>query len=72
MALHPLLAQRTSTRAFDPSHEVDDVTLVALLDAARWAPSSMNRQPWRFAVARRGTGCRWVRPTTTSASPWLS
>jgi nitroreductase len=55
MSLHPLLAQRTSTRAFDPTHEVDDVTLVALLDAARWAPSSMNRQPWRFAVARRGT-----------------
>jgi nitroreductase len=55
MALHPLLAQRASTRAFDETHELDDATLTALLDAARWAPSSMNRQPWRFAVARRGT-----------------
>ncbi len=25
------------------------------LEAARWAPSAMNYQPWRFIVARRGT-----------------
>ena len=53
--LHPLLSDRLSPRSFDPSHEVDDATLLTLLEAARWAPSSMNRQPWRFVVARRGT-----------------
>jgi len=53
--LHPLIANRWSPRSFDPRHEVDDDTLVGLLEAARWAPSSSNRQPWRFAVARRGT-----------------
>lgn len=53
--VHPLIAQRHSPRSFDPSHELDDATLTSLLEAARWAPSSMNRQPWRLVVARRGT-----------------
>ncbi len=53
-ALHPLLAARRSSRAFDDGHELDDARLVALLEAARWAPSANNSQPWRFGVARRG------------------
>lgn len=53
--LHPLIADRWSPRSFDPTHEMDDDTLRSLLEAARWAPSSRNHQPWRFAVARRGT-----------------
>src|SRR5580698_4003513 len=48
--LHPLLAQRRSLRAFS-SRRVDSETLVSLLEAARWAPSSMNEQPWSFIVA---------------------
>jgi nitroreductase len=52
--LHPLLAERWSPRAFDAAHEVGDEDLDALLEAARWAPSSGNTQPWRFLVARRG------------------
>ncbi|MGF1646548.1 MAG: nitroreductase family protein [Kineosporiaceae bacterium] len=51
---HPLLAERRSTRAFDRSHRLDDGTVVSLLEAARWAPSSGNSQPWRFLVTRRG------------------
>jgi nitroreductase len=53
--LHSLLAERWSPRAFDPRHELTDTQLTALLEAARWAPSASNTQPWRFAVARRGT-----------------
>ncbi|MCR3750769.1 nitroreductase family protein [Lentzea californiensis] len=53
--LHPLLAARWSSRAFDPDHEVTGEQLAALLEAARWAPSASNTQPWRFAVTRRGT-----------------
>jgi nitroreductase len=53
-ALHPLLATRRSSRAFDQGHQLDDATLTNLLDAARWAPSANNSQPWRFGVARRG------------------
>jgi F420 biosynthesis protein FbiB-like protein len=47
--LLPLLQSRRSIRRYtrDPiPHE----TLDALLEAARWAPSAHNRQPWRFAV----------------------
>ena len=53
--VHPLLARRWSSRAFDPHHELEDDQLTALLEAARWAPSASNTQPWRFAVTRRGT-----------------
>ena len=52
--VHPLLAERWSPRGFDREHELDDVALAALLEAARWAPSSQNSQPWRFLVTRRG------------------
>jgi nitroreductase len=53
--LHPLLAERWSPRAFDPQYELTDVQLTALIEAARWAPSASNTQPWRFAVTRRGS-----------------
>ena len=53
--LHPLLAERWSPRALDDSHELTDAQLTALLEAARWAPSASNTQPWRFATARRGS-----------------
>lgn len=53
--LHPLIADRHSPRSFDPAHALDDTSLAVLLEAARWAPSSMNHQPWRLVVARRGT-----------------
>src|SRR6204780_4028567 len=50
--LHPLLAQRRSLRAFS-SRRIDSETLGSLLEAARWAPSSMNEQPWSFIVATK-------------------
>lgn len=53
--LHPLLATRWSPRAFDPVAELSDHDIASLLEAARWAPSAANTQPWRFAVARRDT-----------------
>lgn len=49
------LVERWSPRAFDPDAEVSDETLRTVLEAARWAPSANNMQPWRFLVARRGT-----------------
>jgi nitroreductase len=53
--LHPILAGRWSPRGFDPQADVPDETLRTLLEAARWAASAGNSQPWRFLVARRGT-----------------
>jgi nitroreductase len=52
--VHPLLAQRWSPRGFDATHELDQHAVGALLEAARWAPSANNSQPWRFLVAHRG------------------
>lgn len=52
--LHPLLAARWSPRSFDPEHVVGDAELAGLVEAARWAPSAGNRQPWRLIVGRRG------------------
>ncbi|WP_200308486.1 nitroreductase family protein [Streptomyces adelaidensis] len=54
VAVHPLLAERWSPRSFDPTRTISDEELLPLLEAARWAPSARNRQPWRFLVGRRG------------------
>lgn len=53
-ALHPLLAERWSPRGFDRHHRLSDGQIMSLLEAARWAPSANNSQPWRFLVGRRG------------------
>lgn len=52
--LHPLLRHRRSSRTFDPAHVLAEDDLVRLLEAARWAPSAGNSQPWAFVVTRRG------------------
>lgn len=54
--IHPLLASRHSTRAFTPDVDLTEAQVTALLEAARWAPSAGNTQPWRFLLARAGTG----------------
>lgn len=48
------LVERWSPRAFtlDP---IDERTLLTILEAARWAPSSYNSQPWRLVYTRRDT-----------------
>ncbi|WP_396667210.1 nitroreductase family protein [Microbacterium sp. R86528] len=50
-----VLAGRWSPRAFDAAAHIDETKLASALEAARWAPSAHNLQPWRFIVARRGT-----------------
>lgn len=52
--IHPLV-ERWSPRAYDPTAEVSTDVLRTILEAARWAPSANNTQPWRFIVARRGS-----------------
>jgi nitroreductase len=56
-AILPLLLDRWSPRAMSGA-PVDLPALTRLLDAARWAPSSMNFQPWRFLYALR-EGPHW-------------
>jgi len=48
-----LIRQRWSPRAFSDK-EIPAADLKTLFEAARWAASSSNEQPWRFLVGRRG------------------
>lgn len=49
-----LIERRWSPRAFDSARDVARADLLRLFEAARWAPSGQNEQPWRFvAVSRR-------------------
>ncbi len=46
--------ERVSSRAFS-EEPLTTEELMILFEAARWAPSSYNNQPWRFVFAKRGT-----------------
>ena len=48
-----LLTRRWSGRAYDPERNPTPEQLESLMEAARWAPSCNNVQPWRFLVCGR-------------------
>ncbi|HEX3372164.1 MAG TPA: nitroreductase family protein, partial [Candidatus Acidoferrales bacterium] len=50
--VHELIRERWSPRAFSDRH-VEPEKLLSLLEAARWAASSANEQPWAFLVATK-------------------
>jgi nitroreductase len=52
--VHEVIATRRSPRSFDQSASISDTDLIAIMEAARWAPSAFNGQPWRFFVGKRG------------------
>ena len=54
LPIDPLFLRRWSPRAMSGAPVARD-QLLTLLEAARWAPSSGNGQPWRFAYALAGT-----------------
>lgn len=58
-AIHEQFINRWSPRAFDGS-PIEEQTLLSFFEAARWAPSAYNSQPWRFLYARRDTP-NWER-----------
>ena len=49
----PLFVDRWSPRSFT-AEPVPDAVLLSIFEAARWAPSASNAQPWRFLLSRRG------------------
>jgi len=53
--IHDIIQARWSPRAFDPDKPVSHDDLLALLEAAHWAPSCFNDQPWRFVVCDKAT-----------------
>jgi nitroreductase len=60
-----LFLERQSSRAFS-GEAVSRHQVATLLEAARWAPSSFNEQPWRFVVATRES------PGWNNFLSWLS
>jgi nitroreductase len=50
--VEPLFLDRWSPRAFDES-SISSIDLDAIFEAASWAPSAFNYQPWRFLFAHR-------------------
>jgi nitroreductase len=52
--VHEIIATRRSPRSFDTTATISDADLLGVLEAARWAASAFNGQPWRFFVGKRG------------------
>lgn len=50
--IHELLSYRWSPRAFS-NRPIERETIQSLFEAARWAPSSYNEQPWNFIMATK-------------------
>jgi nitroreductase len=57
--INPLILNRWSPRAMT-GEDLDNEEIMSLFEAARWAPSSYNNQPWRFIYAKRNTE-HWER-----------
>jgi nitroreductase len=57
--INPLILNRWSSRAMT-GEDLDNEEIMSLFEAARWAPSSYNNQPWRFIYAKRNTE-HWER-----------
>ena len=57
--IDPLFLRRWSPRAMS-GEPITDELLMTLFEAARWAPSAFNAQPWRFLYAKRDTP-QWER-----------
>lgn len=74
--IHELIRQRWSPRAFDASRPVMRDELNRLFEAARWAPSSRNEQPWRFLVlGRDDSPAEWrklIETLTTANQAWAA
>lgn len=51
--INPVIKKRWSPRSFSPE-PVAPHLLRQLMEAARWAPSSFNEQPWRFIIGQKG------------------
>jgi nitroreductase len=55
VAINETIAGRWSGRAYDAAQGISHEQIIALLEAARWAPSCFGDQPWRFIVCDKNT-----------------
>ena len=68
-ATDPLISHRWSPRAFVKT-AISDSDVATLFDAARWAPSCFNEQPWRFYVSRDETFDDFLKLLNESNQQW--
>jgi len=52
--INPIFIDRWSPRSMT-GESIDDETLMSIFEAARWAPSSYNNQPWRFLYTKKNS-----------------
>ena len=52
--VNEIIATRRSPRSLSADAVISNEDLLAMLEAARWAASAFNGQPWRFFVGKRG------------------
>lgn len=55
MSINELINKRYSTRAFS-NRPVENEKIELLIEAASWAASAQNEQPWRFMIGEKGKG----------------
>src|SRR6185295_4926818 len=58
--IHDLLKNRWSPRSF-ADRAIEPEKLRSIMEAARWAPSSSNEQPWRYIVATKEDPANYAR-----------
>ena len=58
--IEPLIAERWSPRAF-LEKPVEREKLLSMFEAARWAPSAFNAQPWRFLAAEKSDAADYAK-----------
>lgn len=68
-SLHQLIRDRRSGRAFT-DQPIDHDTLTTLLEAARWAPSCGNRQPWRYVMTTQPESLSALQEALTDGNVW--
>ncbi len=66
--IHSIIRERFSTVTFS-SKPVEEDKLSALFEAARWAPSAFNEQPWRFIVGVKGKDDNYEKIYNTLMEP---
>ena len=72
--IHELLEARWGPYAFDSNKQVQTEDLNSVFEAARWAMSAYNEQPWRYIVANRASDqALWEQVLSTLVEgnrPW--
>jgi nitroreductase len=68
--VNSMISQRWSPRAFDKNIAVTDEQQQQIFDAARWAPSCFNEQPWLFVSSTAETHSKFLELLVEGNQAW--